>query len=70
MNRVIQSPCQIARSRQGVGKELGVDYRVLESIGDFGSLAETCVSMNQNHQDSFALPRDFVSDIMAVGFSL
>ena len=32
---VIQSPCQIARSRQGVGKELGVDYRVLESIGDF-----------------------------------
>ena len=47
-----------------------MDYRVLESIGDFGSLAETCVSMNQNHQDSFALPRDFVSDIMAVGFSL
>ena len=34
-SRVIQSPCQIARSRQGVGKELGVDYRVLESIGDF-----------------------------------
>ena len=30
-----QSPCQIARSWQGVGKELGVDYRVLESIGDF-----------------------------------
>jgi hypothetical protein len=34
------------------------------------SLAETCVSMNQNHQNPFALSRDVVSDIMAVGFSL
>ena len=40
---MIQSPCQIARSRQGVGKELGVDYRVLENIGDF--CQEACVQI-------------------------
>jgi hypothetical protein len=42
----------------------------MEKGKNLGSLAETCVSMNQNHQNPFALFGDVVSDIMTIGFSL
>ena len=63
---MIQSPCQIARSRQGVGKELGVDYRVLESVGDFCQEARSLseIAEHLGLGDRYKMKKKYIDPIL------
>ena len=55
-----------ARSWQGVGKELGVDYRVLESIGDFCQEARSLseIAEHLGLGDRYKMKKKYIDPIL------